>query len=140
MKSLFVCVLAVALSACIGRNATNQTETCDANAAVEEAVTAVCAGWPDNEFGQLVPQPNAGTVSSSVVADMKIGAAEGAGCRIDISWTGDDRKAYAAQLREAGFTIGEFDESGEGDTYMVTANKEGALVTAMPQGIIIVRK
>jgi len=55
--------------------------------------------WPDNEYTQLVPKPTVGTIDP-----LNIGASgDSSRCIIDMSWTAEEAKAYAAEVKAAGF-------------------------------------
>lgn len=53
--------------------------------------------WPDNEFTKLIPKPN---------FEVSLSYAEGDRCGIQFAnLTAEDLRAYAEQLKSAGFTV-----------------------------------
>jgi hypothetical protein len=55
--------------------------------------------WPDNEWTALVPKPTVGTIDP-----FGSGASgDNSRCIIDMGWTADEAKAYAAEVKAAGF-------------------------------------
>lgn len=100
------------------------TESANATVkAIEEKVTkeldakmAQTSGWPENEFTALVPKP-----------DLKCGASGSTKMGFSVVFvdaTPEQVKAYAAQVKKAGFSKNAYEMTGE--TYMFNAeNKDG---------------
>ena len=85
--------------------------------------------WPDNEFTSLIPEPKSGTLGTSM--------RDGDVYVILVTWTVEEVKAYAEQLKAAGFT---YDNKvlDVGDYFFTCFNEDGVEVKAGSlNGIII---
>ena len=78
--------------------------------------------WPDNEFTKLIPKPN---------FEVSLSYAEGDRCGIQFAnLTAEDLRAYAEQLKSAGFTVDAetTDEEQFGTWVYLNANKMPTLL------------
>ena len=88
--------------------------------------------WPDNKFTQHVPKPEIGMTRMCVIT--------GSMCVITMHdpdasfWSMASKKAYAAQLREAGYTLN--DDSADDGSWFSAYNSDGVLAE-IRNGILI---
>ena len=88
-----------------------------------DATLTTSGDWPDNEFTKLIPAPKVGTIGAAQVSESD--------CTIIMTWTAEEAKEYAAQVKDAGFDqdVEEQDMAGMGVYAFSGFNADGVEVS-----------
>lgn len=88
-----------------------------------DATLTTSGDWPDNEFTKLIPAPKVGTIGAAQVSESD--------CTIIMTWTAEEAKEYAAQVKDVGFDqdVEEQDMAGMGVYAFSGFNADGVEVS-----------
>jgi hypothetical protein len=123
-------ILALSLAACGGGNgnsdnngasdphsdsgASAQLENNGGNQSVN---TATGGEWPKNDFTKLVPKPTVGVINPLDLDVMM----DSSRCIVDMKWTVDEARAYAEEVKAAGFSaVGDVIDEADYDYYGIS--------------------
>ena len=93
-----------------------------------DATLTTSGDWPDNEFTKFIPAPKVGTIGAAQVTESD--------CTIIMTWTAEEAKEYAVQVKDAGFDqdVEEQDMAGMGVYAFNGFNADGVEVSVSFMG------